>query len=129
MPRRSGTNLKVVPAAPESGAVEPPGKLGAVGLSLWHDIVSSYEFSDRGSYETLFQACAAADRAERLRELIDKDGEVIRTKTTGLKDHPALRHEIACRSFVCRTLARLGLDLEPLRSGPGRPPGPGRMRY
>jgi hypothetical protein len=123
MPRRSAANLKLIPAEREHEAVEPPGKLGAVGLSLWNDIVSTYEFADRASYETLFQACAAADRAAKLRDLIDRDGEVIRTKTTGLKDHPALRHEIACRSFVVRTLARLGLDLEPLRDGPGRPPG------
>jgi len=121
MARKPGANLKVVPPAPEPCSAEPPGKLGDVGLSLWRDIVSSYEFSDRASYETLFQACAAADRAQRLRELIDQDGEVIGTRM-GLKDHPALRHEIACRSFVVRTLARLGLDLEPVRSGPGRPP-------
>jgi hypothetical protein len=118
MPR----NLKVVPPAPEPAAVDPPGELGVVGMSLWRDIVSSYEFNDRGSYETLFQACAAADRAANLRALIDEDGEVIRTKV-GIKDHPGLKHEIANRSFVVRTLSRLGLDLEPLRSGPGRPPG------
>jgi hypothetical protein len=122
MARRPGPHLQVIVAAPASNAPTPPGKLGEVGLSLWNDITGSYEFSDRASYETLFQACAAADRAAKLRELIDNDGEVIRTKV-GLKDHPALRHEIACRSFVVRTLARLGLDLEPVRSGPGRPPG------
>jgi hypothetical protein len=36
------------------------------------------------------------------------------------------RHRPGARSFVVRTLARLGLDLEPVRGGPGRPPG--RMR-
>ena len=100
----------------------PPCKLGAVGMSLWTDIVRAYEFSDRASYETLAQACAAADRAERCREQIDADGEVIRTKA-GPRDHPLLKHEIAARSFVVRTLARLGLDLEPVRAGPGRPGG------
>nr|WP_210328497.1 hypothetical protein [Mesorhizobium amorphae] len=54
---------------------------------------------------------------------IDADGAVLRVKGGGLKDHPALKHEIAARSLCIRTLARLGLDLEPLRSGPGRPPG------
>jgi hypothetical protein len=100
----------------------PPGKLGAVGMSLWNDITGAYEFSDRASYETLYQACVSADRASSLRDLIDEDGEVIRTKL-GLRDHPGLKHEIAARSFVVRTLARLGLDLEPVRAGPGRPPG------
>ena len=36
---------------------------------------------------------------------------------------PLLKHELAARAFVVRTLARLGLDLEPVRAGPGRPPG------
>jgi hypothetical protein len=122
MARKPSVNLKVVQPAPGPVASEPPGKLGDVGLSLWRDIVSSYEFADRGSYETLFQACAAADRAAKLRDIIDQDGEVIGGRM-GLKDHPALKHEIANRSFVVRTLARLGLDLEPLRAGPGRPAG------
>jgi hypothetical protein len=116
------TDLKVVPPAPEPGSHEPPGELGAVGLSLWRDIVANYEFSDRASYETLFQASCAADRAAKLRAQIDADGEVLWIKGV-VRDHPALKHEIANRSFVVRTLARLGLDLEPLRSGPGRPAG------
>jgi hypothetical protein len=89
---------------------------------LWTDITAAYEFSDRGSYETLFQACAAADRAERCRVAIDRDGEMIRTRT-GEREHPLLKAEMAARGFVVRTLARLGLDLEPVRPGPGRPPG------
>ena len=69
----------------------------------------------------LAQACAGLDRAEALRAQIDADGEVIRGRD-GLKDHPALKHELASRAFVVRTLARLGLNFEPLRAGVGRPP-------
>jgi hypothetical protein len=90
-------------------------------MSLWCDIVTSYEFSDRASYETLGQACAAADRAEQCRAQIDTEGPVLKIRG-GMRDHPLLKHELAARSFVCRTLARLGLDLEPVR-GMGRPPG------
>ena len=87
MPRRSGPKLKVIAAAPASAVPAPPCKLGAVGMSLWSDITASYEFGDRASYETLAQACAAADRAERCREQIDADGEMLRTKL-GVRDHP-----------------------------------------
>ena len=38
----------------------------------------------------------------------------------GIRDHPALKHELANRSFVGKTLVRLGLDVEPVR-GIGRP--------
>jgi hypothetical protein len=100
---------------------QPPDRLGEVGAQLWREVTRDYEFDDPGSFETLFQACAAADRAEELRQAIDRDGPVLRTKT-GLRDHPALKHEIAARSFLVRTLGRLGLDLEPVRAGPGRPP-------
>jgi hypothetical protein len=128
MPRKTQSDLKVISMQPGPATVQPPGKLGAVGMSLWTDIVAAYEFSDRASYETLFQACAAAERAAALRAVIDRDGEVIRTKA-GPKGHPCLRDEIAYRSFVVRTLARLGLDLEPVHSGPGRPGGTVRISH
>ena len=38
----------------------------------------------------------------------------------GIRDHPALKHELANRSFVSKTLVRLGLNVEPVR-GVGRP--------
>jgi hypothetical protein len=122
MARRASFNLTVVPIAPGVKPPTPPSKLGAAGMSLWKDIVVAYEFNDRASYEALYQVCAAADRAQACRVQIDTDGEIIRTKS-GVKDHPLLKHEIAARAFVVRTLGRLGLDLEPVRSGPGRPPG------
>jgi len=53
-------------------------------------------------------------------EQIDNDGEVIRARGQ-IKDHPALKHELAARAFVVRTLSRLGLNFE--RCGHGRPPG------
>jgi hypothetical protein len=98
----------------------PPRALGAHGRVLWDAVTSEYDLSDCGGREMLAQACAALDRAEALRERIDKDGAIIRTKG-GLRDHPGLKHELACRSFVVRTLQRLGLDVEALKAV-GRPP-------
>jgi hypothetical protein len=37
-----------------------------------------------------------------------------------MKEHPLLKHELAARAFVCRTLQRLGLDVEAIKP-PGRP--------
>jgi hypothetical protein len=120
MPRKPSAP-KLVVAAPHPGLTlpEPPIKLGLVGMSLWRDVLVAYEFSDRASYETLAQACSAADRAAEMAEQIDRDGVAIRTKT-GLRDHPLLKHELAARAFVVRSLAKLGLDLEPLRAVAGR---------
>jgi hypothetical protein len=108
---------------PVETGLPPPAHLGPVGRDLWSEIVEAYQFEDRASYETLGQACAAADRAAACARQIAEDGEVVRMKGGGVKDHPLLKHELANRSFVVRSLARLGLDLEPVRPM-GRPPGP-----
>jgi hypothetical protein len=68
-------------------------------------------------------ACQALDRAEALRKKIDRDGEVLDGEK-GPRDHPGLRHELANRAFVAKTLDRLGLNLEAPKPGPGRPPQP-----
>jgi hypothetical protein len=100
-------------------ATHPPPSLAEVGRSLWNRVMTEYRIQDCGGLEMLFQACAAADRAAALAALIDRDGEVIRTKA-GPRAHPALKDELACRAFVVRTLRNLGLDVEPIRTI-GRP--------
>jgi hypothetical protein len=35
---------------------------------------------------------------------------------------PAIKTELEARSFVVRTLARLGLNFEPVKASVGRPP-------
>jgi hypothetical protein len=100
--------------------VEPPRKLGSHGGALWRSVMSEYDIVDSGGLVMLAQACIALDRAEQCRAQIERDGVVIRLKT-GPKDHPSLKHELANRAFVVRTLGRLGLDVEPL-GRVGRPP-------
>lgn len=81
---------------------------------------TEYRIDDAGGIELLAQACAAADRVEALAERINVDGEVVHTRA-GPKAHPALRDELAGRAFICRTLERLGLNLETIKPI-GRPP-------
>jgi phage terminase small subunit len=102
---------------------EPPRKLEAAGRSLWNRIMTEYEITDSGGIELLALACQTLDRAESLREQINQDGEVIRTRS-GIRAHPAVKDELACRAFVVRTLSRLGLNLEPTKSNVGRPVQP-----
>jgi hypothetical protein len=85
--------------------------------------MSEYDIADTGGREMLAQACQALDRAEACAEAIRHDGVVLRSKA-GIKDHPAIKHELANRAFVVRTLARLGLDVEAVK-GVGRPPAGG----
>ncbi len=108
--------LTVVGNASEPGLdrPEPPRKLGKFGLSVWNSLQAEFHITDAGGVELLAQTCAAVDRAEALRARIDTEGETIQTRS-GLKAHPALTHELAARSFVSRSLSRLGLLDEPMR--------------
>jgi hypothetical protein len=102
---------------------EPPANLGPAGAGLWRSIMSEYDVSDAGGQALLEQAAAAYDRAERLRIEIDRDGEIVRGRN-GIREHPGLKGELAARAFMCRTLQRLGINLEAVRMAPGRPSGP-----
>src|SRR3954470_22416165 len=113
--------LKLVPSTPPTGH-QPPRTLGEHGSNLWRSVTSEYGIEDAGGIELLVQACSALDRAEECAGHIASDGVVIRIKGGGLKEHPLLKHEIAARSFVVRTLSRLGLDVEAIKPV-GRPPG------
>jgi hypothetical protein len=44
---------------------------------------------------------------------------------TGPKDHPCLKHELAARAFICRTLQRLGITDAAIQTvgHPTRPQG------
>lgn len=90
--------------------IAPPRELGKQGMALWRQITHEYAIEAPGSIELLAQACSALDRAEACRGRIDDDGEAITTRAGEIKDHPLLKHELAARAFLARTLFRLGLE-------------------
>ena len=96
----------------------PPRPLGEAGLSLWNRIQTEYLIVDSGGVEMLTLAAEALDRAAELRAQIDADGLMNQHG----RENPLLKHELAARAFVSRTLQRLGLDIETVRA-PGCPGG------
>lgn len=112
--------LKLVSASGVT-TTQPPRKLSIQGMALWTTVMSEYDISDRGGIEILVQACLSLDRAEECAEQINQEGLTILTKS-GAKEHPLLKCELANRAFVCRSLQRLGLNLEVVRPV-GRPRG------
>ena len=116
--------LHAIPNLPPPDPIETPDGLEAAGAgqALWAEVQRQYRIDDIGGYETLRQICCAVDMIARLRQRIDADGAIIEGPN-GMREHPGLKMELQYRSFVVRGLARLGLSIEPLRSGPGRPPG------
>jgi hypothetical protein len=120
MPKIPQPALSLVSSA--TTVVGPPRDLGQQGRKLWDEIQAAYGITDRGGIELLAQACAACDRAEALAEAIARDGSVVYSRAGVPKSHPAAKDELACRAFVVRTLERLGLNVEAVKPGPGRPP-------
>jgi hypothetical protein len=96
----------------------PPRPLGAQGLELWSRVQREYRVTDAGGIEMLASACESCDRAYELRKQIDKDGVM----TEAGREHPLLKHEVAARAFTVRTIEKLGLNFEPVKSV-GRPGG------
>jgi hypothetical protein len=111
--------LTLVPGLPATG-IQPPRPLGEYGRALWDRVTSEYDIADSAGVETLCAGCQALDRAETLRAEIEHDGPVLKARGL-IKDHPALKHELANRAFVIKALQRLGLNFEPLRPSAGRP--------
>jgi hypothetical protein len=91
-------------------------------MALWDAVTREYRIEDAGGIELLCQAAQASDRVEALAEQINADGEIVHTRS-GPRSHPGLRDEIALRSFIVRTVERLGLNFEAVRSSVGRPSG------
>ena len=105
---------------PDAKALKPPRSLGQAGANLWARIVAEYDVSDSGGREQLCLICQCLDRCESLREKIDAEGEIVKVKGV-LRDHPALRHELANRAFIAKALVKLGLNLETPVRFVGRP--------
>jgi hypothetical protein len=107
----------------ETTSISPPRPLGQQGRALWDRVQREYRLEDVGGIEILAQICGAEDRLEALREQINQDGALLRTRN-GFKANPLLRDETALRAFIVRSIERLGLNVEAVKS-PGRPPGGG----
>jgi hypothetical protein len=111
-------HLKLV--RPVTTHTQPPGNLKPPGKNLWSTVMAEYQIGDSGSLTLLGEACRALDRAEEWAAIIAKDGPTIYTKN-GVRDHPLLKHELMARSFLTRTLIRIGIVDIPARPI-GRPP-------
>jgi hypothetical protein len=122
MPKTSGRPPFSVISPDDTISGTPPRDLGRHGRELWNAVQREYGISDRGGIELLAQCCAAADTAEALAAAIARDGAVIYTRTGVPRSHPAVKDALACRAFVVKTIERLGLNVEAIKPGPGRPP-------
>ena len=95
------------------------------GDDLVQSILDEYEL-EAGGVALLRQTGDAVDRLSDIVAQIKTDGLMVSRKTTkrakpSRQPHPLLKVELSLRAMIARNLAKLGLDLEPVEDGVGRP--------
>lgn len=92
-------------------------------IRAWRDaLAADYAITDPAGVALLDQAAEAAHRAEQARELLAKEGLVLRDRWNQPKPHPATIIARDAEASFRSALRELRLDLEPARPV-GRPAG------
>jgi phage terminase small subunit len=97
--------------------------LSSEAKKIFRALVGEYEIADVAGLRILLVACRAYDRAEGARRTINRDGLMITDKHGVRRPHPLLGNERDSRAAFLAGMKALNFSIEPLRDGPGRPPG------
>jgi len=90
----------------------------------WRErIATGYGIDDPGGQLLLNVAATSLARLIEAQRAIAKDGAFQTDRNGVVKAHPACALERDSRAGLLAALRQLHLDIEPLRDGPGRPPG------
>ena len=88
-----------------------PRHLSAKSKRIFRSIVDDFELeSESHALETLRLALEAMDRADEAREMIARDGLVVRNRHDELRPHPAVAIERDSRLAAWRGFRELSLD-------------------
>jgi phage terminase small subunit len=106
-----------------SKKLKPPKTLSPAARRWWSSIQVEFGIEDAGGLLVLTTAAEAFDRMKAAEAMIQRDGMTALDRFRQPKPHPAVNIERDARGQMLAALRDLRLDLEPLRDGPGRPPG------
>ncbi len=95
----------------------PPRHLSTEARGLYRSFADDWDL-DGAALLILQTALESFDRMRGAQALIKKHGLTVKGRA-----HPAVQIERDARLAMLKALRQLNLDLEPLRDGPGRPPG------
>ena len=102
---------------------KPPATLSEPAGDWWRQLTAEYSITDPAGLLLLETALQAWDRMRQAQELILRNGPVIVVAGERPQAHPGIAIERDSRAAFLHAMKALNLDLEPLRAGPGRPPG------
>jgi P27 family predicted phage terminase small subunit len=106
----------------KSSVPKAPAHLSSAAKEEWRRIVEGWDLDDP-SLMVLQSYCEAGDTERKAQKQIDKEGLVVFDRFKQPKPHPAFLVVRDMKSLRLRQLKALGLDLEPVHEGRGRPPG------
>ena len=99
----------------------PPTHLSSAGKKLFVRIASEIEL-DEPALLLLTTLCEQYDRMNQARELLKKEGIVVKDRFGQDKQHPAVGIEVNAAAGMMRAWRLLGFDQEPPKAM-GRPEG------
>lgn len=101
--------------------------LSAEAKRLRAAIIREFSIEDAAGRAVLDAAVQAHDRMREAQAAVAADGVVVRDRFGQPKAHPLLTVERDSRAAFLAGIKQLGLDLEPLNPGVGRPAGRGAL--
>jgi phage terminase small subunit len=102
---------------------KPPCTLSRESKAYWKKLIQAYSLDDEPGLLLLKTTLESYDRINAARCAIEKEGMQIVDRFGQVRPHPLLTVERDARSQFMLGMKSLNFDLEPLRDGPGRPPG------
>ena len=102
---------------------QAPKSLSKAAADWWNRMMTEFSIDDDGGRMVLEITLLAWDRLEQARKVLATDGLTVTGAAGTTRPHPCIAIERDARSAVLAGFRALHLDLEPLRDGPGRPPG------
>lgn len=100
-----------------------PKQLSTEAKRWWKRLMDEYDITDQAGLLLLQTALESFDRMRSAQAAIATEGQTQIDRFGQAKAHPLLSVERDARAAMIAALKALNLDLEPVRSGPGRPPG------
>jgi P27 family predicted phage terminase small subunit len=101
----------------------PPKALSREARAWWLKLQREYPLDDAAALFLLEVALTAFDRMRQAQRAIAEHGVTVVDRWGQIKTNPATTIERDSRAGMLQAFRDLRLDVEPLRDGPGRPPG------
>lgn len=119
---RNSPTVPSVTKKPAPSLPPPPEHLSEEAAGWWNRFVSGWDM-DEAALLILEGALEAFDRMREAQRVIAVESITVKDRFGQVKQHPATLVERDSRAALLRGLKSLGLDLEPINNGPGRPGG------